>query len=241
MDKYAVIVAGGEGTRLGGGLPKQFRELKGRPVLWWSLKAFHDEDPATHLRVVLHPGFFEEWQKLFRALPVEEQFPHEVVAGGTSRTGSVKNGIEAIPASAEALIAVHDAARPLVSVDMIARGWEAAAKEGGAVPAVAVTDSLRHLSGTSGVDWKKNAAYGEYYKGSEAVDRSEYVAVQTPQVFRADLLKGAYALKPDAVFSDDASAYEAAGGKPVLFEGSPLNMKVTNPGDLEIASLLLKV
>ncbi|MDE5882933.1 MAG: 2-C-methyl-D-erythritol 4-phosphate cytidylyltransferase [Muribaculaceae bacterium] len=241
MDKYAVIVAGGEGTRLGGGLPKQFRELNGRPVLWWSLKAFHDEDPSTRLRVVLHPGFFEKWQKLFLSLPEEERFEHTVVAGGSSRTGSVKNGIEAIPASSEALIAVHDAARPLVSVDMIARGWEAAAKAGGAVPAVPVTDSLRHLTGTSHMDWKTAIAGGELYKDSEAVDRSEYVAVQTPQVFRADLLKGAYALKPDAVFSDDAAAYEAAGGKPVLFEGSPLNMKVTNPGDLEIASLLLSI
>lgn len=223
MEKYAVIVAGGEGTRLGGGLPKQFRELKGRPVLWWSLKAFHDEDPTTHLRVVLHPRFFEQWQTLFHSLPEEEQFSHEVVAGGSSRTASVKNGIAAVPSSPEALIAVHDAARPLVSVDMIARGWAAAGKAGGAVPGVAVTDSLRHLND----------------QGSEAVDRSEYVAVQTPQVFRADLLKGAYALQPDAIFSDDASAYEAAGGRPVLFQGSPVNMKVTNPGDLEIAEVLL--
>ncbi len=223
MEKYAVIVAGGEGTRLGGGLPKQFRELKGRPVLWWSLKAFHDEDPTTHLRVVLHPGFFEQWQTLFLSLPEEERFHHEVVAGGSSRTASVKNGIAAVPSSAEAMIAVHDAARPLVSVDMITRGWEAAGKAGGAVPAVGVTDSLRHLND----------------RGSEAVDRSEYVAVQTPQVFRADLLKVAYALQPDAIFSDDASAYEAAGGRPVLFQGSPINMKVTNPGDLEIAEVLL--
>lgn len=239
MEKYAVIVAGGEGTRLGGGLPKQFRELQGRPVLWWSLKAFHDEDPDVRMRVVLHPGYFDEWQNLLLALPEDERFEHEVIAGGSSRTESVKNGIKGIPASADVLIAVHDAARPLVSVDMIARGWNAASKAGGAVPAVAVTDSLRHLSGFPKVDWKAIYSSGELYGDSEAVDRSEYVAVQTPQVFRADLLKGAYELKPDMTFSDDASAYEVAGGKPVLYEGSPLNMKVTNPGDIEIASLLL--
>ncbi len=224
MEKYAVIVAGGEGTRLGGGLPKQFRPLGGRPVLWWSLKAFHDEDPAVKLRIVLHPDYFDEWEHLIQSLPEQERFSHEVFAGGKSRTESVKNGIASIPDSHNALIAVHDAARPLVTVGMIARGWLAAGAEGGAVPAIPVTDSLRRLEGA----------------GSRAVDRSEYVAVQTPQVFRADLLKKAYADNPDAVFSDDASAFEAAGHEPVLYEGSPLNIKVTNPGDMEIAELLLR-
>ncbi|MBD5265066.1 MAG: 2-C-methyl-D-erythritol 4-phosphate cytidylyltransferase [Bacteroides sp.] len=223
MKKYAVIVAGGEGTRLGGGLPKQFRPLLGRPVLWWSLKAFHDEDPEVNIRVVLHPDYFDVWQGLVESLPAEERFSHDIVAGGKSRTESVKNGIESIPSSDNVLIAVHDAARPLVGKEMIARGWKAASESGGAVPAIPVTDSLRHVSGS----------------GSEAVDRSEYVAVQTPQVFRSDLLKDAYARQPEAVFSDDASAFEAAGLKPVLFEGSNLNMKITNPGDIEIASLLL--
>lgn len=223
MEKYAVIVAGGEGTRLGGGLPKQFRKLGGRPVLWWSLRAFHSEDPSTKLRVVLHPGYFEEWEKLFHTLPEDERYDHEVVAGGKSRTESVKNGIDSIKASEDVLIAVHDAARPLVSPDMITRGWEAAIA-GGAVPAIPVTDSLRHLE----------------RDGSRAVDRSEYVAVQTPQVFKANLLKRAYAINDKAVFSDDASAFEAAGLTPVLFAGSPLNMKVTNPGDMEIAELLLR-
>ena len=124
----------------------------------------------------------------------------------------------------DSLVAVHDAARPLVTVDMISRGWETAARHGGAVPCVPVTDSLRHLEG----------------EGSVAVDRAEYVAVQTPQVFRAGLLADAYAKNPDAVYSDDASAFEAAGRHPVMFAGAPQNMKVTNPGDLEIAALLLK-
>ena len=223
MKKYAVIVAGGEGTRLGGGLPKQFRALLGKPVLWWSLKAFYDEDPETRLRVVLHPDYFDEWKALMDSLPEEERYRHDVVAGGKSRTESVKNGIEAIPASEDILIAIHDAARPLADVGMIARGWAAAFESGGAVPAIPVTDSLRQISG----------------RESKAVDRSEYVAVQTPQVFRSNLLKEAYARQPEAVFSDDASAFEAAGWKPVLFEGSSVNMKITNPGDIEIAALLL--
>ncbi len=223
MEKYAIIVAGGEGTRLGGGLPKQFRELNGRPVLWWSLKAFHDENPDTHIRVVLHPGFFDEWDLLVEALPVDERIAHEVVCGGRTRTESVKNGMMGIPADKESLVAIHDAARPLVTPAMISRGWEAALATGGAVPAVPVTDSLRRLTP----------------EGNEAVDRSEYVAVQTPQVFLTEKLRAAYEAMPDAVFSDDASAFEAAGGRVTLFEGSPDNMKITNPGDIEEAALKL--
>ena len=221
MEKYAIIVAGGEGTRLGGGLPKQFRELAGRPVLWWSLKAFHEEDPDVKLRVVLHPGFFDEWDILVNSLPENERIPHEVVCGGRSRTESVRNGLNSVPASDDVLVAIHDAARPLVSVEMISAGWEAALATGGAVPAVPVTDSLRRL--TAG--------------GSEAVDRSGYVAVQTPQVFRAGMLKRAYDELPGAVYSDDATAFEAAGGKVALFQGSPDNVKITNPGDIEAVEL----
>ena len=175
------------------------------------------------LIVVLHPDYFDLWQQLFESLPEDERFSHEVVAGGKTRTESVKNGIAAIPAESDSLIAVHDAARPLVSVDMIGRGWEAAVKGGGAVPVVPVTDSLRRLD----------------EKGSTAVDRSGFVAVQTPQVFQSSLLKRAYEMQPDAVFSDDASAYESASGSVLMFDGETDNMKITNPGDIEIASLLL--
>lgn len=223
MKKYAIIVAGGEGTRLGGGLPKQFRSLRGRPVLWWSLKAFHDEDPSTEIRVVIHPGFFDEWNILFEELPEEERIPHVVVCGGRSRTESVKNGLMGVPDGEESLVAVHDAARPLVTAGLISEGWKTAAEEGGAVPAVPVTDSLRHLSAD----------------GSRSVDRSEYVAVQTPQVFRSLMLKEAYARNPEAVYSDDASAFEAAGNRVALFKGNPSNIKITNPGDIEIASILM--
>lgn len=224
VKKYAVIVAGGSGTRLGGDLPKQFQSLNGKPVLWWSMKAFHDEDPYTEIILVLNRYFIDIWAKLSEALPPETQFRHEIAIGGASRTESVKNGILTIPASEDVLIAVHDAARPLVTVDMIREGWEAAMRHGAAIPSVPVTDSLRHIDA----------------EGSTAVDRKDYVAVQTPQVFSAKVLKSAYEANPAAVFTDDASAVEACGLKPVLFNGSPRNMKVTNPGDLQIAALFLQ-
>lgn len=224
MRKYAVIVAGGSGTRLGGDLPKQFQDLNGRPVLWWSLKAFHDEDPSTQIILVLNRDFIDTWADIFLSLPMEDQIVHRVAIGGDSRTQSVKNGIKLVHDSDNALIAVHDAARPLVSVKMIREGWRSAEKNGAAIPAVPVTDSIRRLSGDG---------------MSVAVDRKDYVAVQTPQVFRAPILIEAYRKNPDAVFSDDASAVEASGIVPQIFSGSPDNIKVTNPGDIQIASLLL--
>lgn len=225
VEKYAIIVAGGSGTRLGGDLPKQFQTLKERPVLWWSLKAFHEEDPATKILLVLNRDFIKIWKALYAALPQEDKIPHEIAEGGDTRTQSVKNGIAKVPCSDNVLIAVHDAARPLVTKKMITDGWSAAEEFGAALPAVPVTDSLRHLVAD----------------GSNAVDRKDFVAVQTPQVFKASILKDAYESNPDTVFTDDASVVEAAGFKPVLFKGSYHNMKVTNPGDMEIANLLLNV
>jgi len=224
FEKYAIIVAGGTGSRLGGGLPKQFRPLNGRPMAWWSMKAFHEADSSTRIILVVHPDYVGMWDELMSQLPPEDHVPHVVRGGGASRTASVINGLEGVPMADNVLVAVHDAARPLVSTGIISRGWVAGAESGAAVPAVAVTDSLRRVTDA----------------GNEAVDRSEYVAVQTPQVFRAAVLKGAYQRFPDTVFSDDASATEAAGNVTALFDGDHANMKVTNPGDIEIASLLLR-
>lgn len=219
-----MIVAGGSGSRMGGGIPKQFQNLCGRPVLWWSMKAFHEEDPHTSLIVVLPENFISLWQDFFSTLPEEDRFAHSVTAGGSTRTESVKNGLSLIPEDAGSLIAVHDGARPLVTPALIRRGWEAAQEKGCAIPTVAVTDSLRKLTP----------------EGSEAIDRSEYMAVQTPQVFQHDILKQAYKDTKQGLFTDDASVVEKAGHKISLYPGEASNMKLTNPKDLEIAEVILK-
>lgn len=225
MKKYALIMAGGEGRRAGGEMPKQFVKLLGIPMLWWSVMAFHREDPETEISVVMHPGFFDDYDLMLSGLPREVRgIPVRLVAGGRSRGESVANGLMALPDTRDALVAVHDAARPLVTTDMIARGWECAALNGTAVPACPVTDSLREL--TEG--------------GSTAVDRSRFVSVQTPQVFRADILKSAYRLEERPEFTDDASRVEADGGCITLYDGIPANLKVTNPADFAIAETLLK-
>lgn len=222
MKKNAVIVAGGSGTRMGGGIPKQFRSLCGRPVLWWSMKAFHDEDTHTRLIIVLPEDFIDLWNDFFSSLPETDRFDHEVVAGGSSRTQSVKNGL-ALVDDPDSLVAIHDGARPLLTDAIIKDGWSKAQSYGAAIPSVPVTDSLRHVSD----------------EGNSAVDRSEFVAVQTPQVFKTSILKEAYLKAGDTIFTDDAAVVENAGHKVALFPGSPDNIKITNPKDLAIAAVIM--
>lgn len=223
--KYALVMAGGEGRRAGSEMPKQFVKLLGIPMLWWSVMAFHDEDPDTEISIVMHPGFFDDYDIMLSELPREVRgIRVRLVAGGRTRGESVANGILALPDSHDTLIAVHDAARPLLSPELAARAWRCAAANGTAVPVCPVTDSLRELT-----------TYG-----SEAVDRSRFVSVQTPQVFRADILHSAYRLPERPEFTDDASRVEANGVPVTLLEGDASNFKVTNPADFATAEALLR-
>jgi len=225
MNKFALVMAGGEGRRAGGELPKQFVKLLGIPMLWWSVMAFHEEDPATEISVVMHPGFFDDYDIMLSELPRGVRgIRVRLVAGGRSRGESVANGIMALPDNRKTLIAVHDAARPLVTPALIRRGWERASVTGTAVPVCPVTDSLRELLPEG---------------GSVSVARSRFVAVQTPQVVRADILHKSYRLGDCPEFTDDASRVGALGEDVALYDGDPANMKVTNPEDFAVASTLL--
>lgn len=222
--KYAIIVAGGVGSRSGDSLPKQFHDILGHPMLWWSLRAFHAEDPKTRLIVVMHPAYMEYWQ----GVAGSECPPHQTVAGGDTRTASVAAGLSLIPDDVHGLVAVHDAARPLADTRLLRSGWECAAQYGAAIPAIPASDSLR--KGTP--------------EKSHSVDRSEFFIVQTPQVFDISLLKKAYAAASGAdgvAFTDDASVVEWHGKEVRLFEGSPDNIKVTYPGDFLVAETLLNL
>lgn len=227
MKKYAVILAGGSGRRAGGEMPKQFQLLLGIPLLWWSVRAFHDEDPTTDISVVLHPGFFGWWDLMRKTLPeADQQIPVRLVCGGADRPHSVANGIMQLPDDQNALIAVHDGARPVLTPALVAEGWKAAEKYKAVFPACPVTDSLR-----------EKCAEEEM---TQPVDRSRFLAVQTPQVFRADILKHAHtSVANPGSFTDDASLVEASGVKTYTFSGDPANIKVTNPIDFKIAAALL--
>lgn len=223
--KTAIILAGGEGRRAGGDVPKQFQDLLGRPVVWWSLKAFHEADPQTQLVLVLHPGFLDDWDLMVKALPEDERFECRVCCGGRDRLQSVANGLHQVKATPGDLVAVHDGARPLVTAEMVRRGWETAAARGTAVPAVPVSDTLRRLESDG---------------SSHTADRSLYVAVQTPQVFDAKILKEAYAAVGDnRAYTDDASVVQASGHSIALYQGIPENIKVTNPLDRVVAEAMM--
>lgn len=220
--KYAIIVAGGVGSRSGDSLPKQFHKLGGYPMLWWTLKAFHDEDPNTKLIVVMHSDFIDYWKDIAG----NDCAPHLLTAGGATRKDSVAAGLALIPDHCDGLVAVHDAARPLASARLISEGWKEAAKSGAVIPGIPVSDSLRE--GTS--------------DDNRSVERSRFFAVQTPQVFRTDLLKESYRKAEDTpgiVFTDDASVAEWAGHRIHIFEGDPVNIKVTYPADFRIAEGIL--
>ncbi len=220
--KYAIIVAGGVGSRSGDSLPKQFHDIGGHPMLWWTLKAFHDEDINTRLIVVMHADFIDYWKDISGT----DCPPHLLTSGGVTRKDSVAEGLALIPDEAEGLVAVHDAARPLASCHLINEGWEEALKYGAVIPGLRVSDSLRE--GTE--------------EDNHSVDRSRYFAVQTPQVFDLHLLKSAYtkaSLAESSIFTDDASVAEWAGNRIHIYEGDPTNIKVTYPGDFRIAADIL--
>ncbi len=218
---YALIVAGGSGKRMQSAVPKQFLLLKGKPVLMYTIEAFYHSEVHPQIIVVLHPDFHARWQQLCG----EHQFnvPHRLVNGGETRFHSVKNGLDTINDSDEALVAVHDAVRPLTANKIITESYEQAALHGNAVAAVKSRDSIRQLSGGK----------------SAALLRDEIYLVQTPQTFQLSQLKKAY-LQPYAdKFTDDASVAEAIGINIHLVEGSYNNLKITFPEDIAIAEMLL--
>lgn len=217
---YAIIVAGGRGLRMGGELPKQFLPLCGKPVLMRTLELFEGE--VSRIILVLPEDHIPFWQELCERYHFT--LPHTIALGGETRFHSVRSGLSHLPQ--EGLVAVHDGVRPLVSSALIRRSFEEAERSGAALPACPVTDSLR-LRQDEGK--------------SEAVDRSRYVAVQTPQTFDLGRLQQAYEQTYSPLFTDDASVYEAASlGSITLIDGEETNIKLTTPRDLLLAELLLR-
>lgn len=202
-ETWAVVVAAGEGRRYGG--PKQFSLLGDRPVLAWSVEAARTV--ADGVVLVLPAGRLDE--------PAWRAGCRHVVTGGPTRSASVRAGLSAVPEAAE-IVVVHDAARPLASPALFS-AVVGAVRDGaaGAVPGVPVADTLKRVGSGRVV---------------ATVDRSELVAVQTPQAFRTDVLRRAHALGGEA--TDDAALLEALGEEVVVVPGEPRNLKLTDPADL---------
>lgn len=221
MERTAVIiVAGGSGRRMGEGLPKQFRFLGNTPVLARTIGLFADALPGAEIVVVLPEGHISFWKDLAARFDVAG---HRVAAGGAERFDSVRCGLKALTGDPE-LIAVQDGVRPLGTAEMIRRVVRAAAEHGAAIPVVEPVDSFRETDSAG---------------NSHPVDRSRLRIVQTPQVFRADVLRNAYAAEFRPAFTDDASVVEAAGHPVCLVPGERGNIKLTAPEDFIVAEALL--
>lgn len=214
-----LIVAGGSGRRMGGTLPKQFRMLAGEPLLARTIRNFARALPGAPIAVVLPEAYVPFWGNLAARFDLPR---HTLVAGGTERFHSVRQGLATLPETV-ALIAVQDGVRPLTSDELIRNTVDCAERTGTAVPVVPVDDSLRRV----------------YADGSEPADRTSLRRVQTPQVFRAAWLREAYQAAYDPRFTDDASVVERSGRSITLCEGERTNLKITSHDDLRIVEAIL--
>jgi 2-C-methyl-D-erythritol 4-phosphate cytidylyltransferase len=215
IKKYAIIVAGGSGSRMKSDIPKQFIEVGGLPILMHTLQRFKEADSAIEIILVLPASQFEYWKELCQKY---KTVPHQLVAGGKTRFQSGLNGLKVI--DNEGLVAIHDGVRPFVSTEIINESFKVASEKGTAVVSVPSKDSVR--------------------VNGQAIDRSTVRLIQTPQTFQISLIKKAFETEELSTFTDDASVVEHAGFEINLIEGNYENIKITTPEDLLWAEVLLK-
>ena len=218
MKRYAVIVAAGTGSRMQSELPKQFMLLAGKPVLYYSLRAFHRGEVPCEIVVVLAASEIERWQTLCKEHAID--LPHTIAMGGATRTDSVRNGLAL---TKDGLVAIHDGARPLISQSVIENCFQSAAFHGSGVACVRPKDSIRRVEGTSNF----------------AEDREGFRLMQTPQTFQTKIILDAFAKNMQGSSTDDATVVENAGMPIHLVEGDYKNLKITTPEDLALAEVLL--
>jgi 2-C-methyl-D-erythritol 4-phosphate cytidylyltransferase len=223
MIKHALIVAGGYGKRMKLKTPKQFIVLNDKPLLMHTISAFYLEDNKTIITVVLPDEYISYWNDLCKKYHFN--IKHNIVKGGAERFFSVKNGLDSINET-NALVAIHDGVRALISTHLINKLYIHAEKYGNAVPAIPVNDSVRQLI---------NDKYTN-------IDRTKLKLIQTPQCFHADLIKKAYNQNfSKSFFTDDATVLETLNIKINLIEGEEENIKITTPKDLIFAQSILPI
>ena len=220
---YAIIVAGGSGSRMQSAVPKQFLKLKGKPVLMHTIEAFQNSETKPAIILALPAGYHDYWLQLCN----EHNFtiPYQLVNGGETRFHSVKNALDLINDQEDVLVAVHDAVRPLTAKSVIDNSYDDAALYGNAVTAVKSRDSVMQIQNGVAVH----------------LLRDEIYLVQTPQTFQLRQIKKAYEQPFDSKFTDDASVVQHAGFIIHLVEGSYKNIKITFPEDIAVAEGLLAI
>jgi 2-C-methyl-D-erythritol 4-phosphate cytidylyltransferase len=220
MKKYAVIVAGGSGTRMNSYLPKQFLLLQGKPILYYTIHAFLQAYDDMQIILVLPEDYIAAGQEIIDAFFNYSRI--QITAGGRTRFHSVQNGLELI--TEESVIFVHDGVRCLVTPTLIQQCYDGAIANGSAIPVINCKDSVRVLHNDS----------------SQAIERATVKLVQTPQTFHSKILLPAFKIDYKEKFTDEATVVEAFGLTIHLIPGQESNIKITQPIDLIIAEELLK-
>jgi 2-C-methyl-D-erythritol 4-phosphate cytidylyltransferase len=217
----AIIVAAGSGQRFRSEIPKQFLELKGKPVIEWTIERISSAPSIESIVLVLSPERIDEWE----ARRAEFSKIDAIVAGGASRAESVLNGLNAVSDQTE-IVAVHDGARPLVSVDEIERVIAKARETGAACLVAPVTDTIKSIRGD---------------QITATLDRSMLRRALTPQAFKVEVLKQAFELPGvDGTVTDDSYLVERLGRQVAVVEGSAANIKITHQEDLVLAESLIR-
>lgn len=220
MEKYAVVVAGGTGLRMGTKVPKQFLLLRDKPVLWYTLNTFLDAYSDMQIILVLNEQHLDKGQAILRSTYDPDRI--WMTTGGETRFHSVRNGLQHI--RRHSIVFVHDGVRCLLTPELIRRCYDGAVDKGNAIPATTAVDSVRL----------------ETVNGNTPIDRDRVRFIQTPQTFYSDIIKSAYEQDFHESFTDEASVVEKLGVKINLIEGEATNLKITRPLDLLIAEKILE-
>jgi len=220
MKKYAVIVAGGSGLRMGTSVPKQFLELQGRPVLWYTITAFLNAYPDLEIILVLPQAHLQTGLHIIQT--TKDPGRVWITEGGETRFHSVKKGLDHV--QQHSMVFVHDGVRCLLTPELIRRCYNHAIDKGNAIPAISAVDTIRI----------------ETVKGNELIDREKIRIIQTPQTFFSDIIKAAFEQDYEESFTDEANVVERIGVKIHLVEGEATNIKITRPIDIMIAEKILE-
>jgi len=220
IKKYAVVVAGGRGIRMGSAVPKQFLPLLGKPLLCYAIQAFAATIRGIHIILVLPPDQLNSAKTVLKSYLGAIEVT--TVAGGATRYESVQNGLKKV--NDDGVVFIHDGVRPLISQDLISRCYQQTISMGSAIPVIPVMDSIRMV---------ENGA-------SHPVNREHLRIIQTPQTFMTNIILPAFKQQYQPSFTDEANVVEAHGTKVYLIEGALDNIKVTTPEDMLIAETLLK-
>lgn len=230
--KYAIIMAAGSGTRMGAEMPKQFIELEGKAILQRTIEVFLNACPGVNIITVLPESHMDYW----RQYCLDRNFicPQVLVKGGITRFHSVRNALDKVPEGA--VVAVHDAVRPLVTEAFVKTMFEKAETTPALIPVLPCVDTMKVLE-TKRINGEDTLVTME----GQTVDRSVLYAAQTPQIFHSETLKEAYGQAFDTAFTDDASVVLKYGKNLSYLIGERFNIKLTTQDDLVLAKAILSL